>query len=53
MRLRHFITTFVALLILGGCTIEPLLHLRRVASTKVVMQTTITAELLWQINWQY
>lgn len=52
MKYRNCITAIVALLILGGCTIEPLLHLRRVASTKVVMQTTITAELLWQINWQ-
>ncbi len=52
MKYRNCITAIVALLILGGCTIEPLLHLRRVASTKVVMQTTITTDILWQLDWQ-
>ena len=52
MKLRNCITTIVALLVLGGCTIEPMLHLRKVAATKVVMQTTITTDILWQINWQ-
>ena len=52
MKLRNCITTIVALLVLGGCTIEPMLHLRKVAATKVVMQTTITTDILWQVNWQ-
>ena len=52
MRLRHFITAFVAALVLSGCGIDPPLHLRKVASTKVVMQTTITTDILWQVNWQ-
>ena len=52
MKLRTLITVAVALLILGGCCIEPPLHLRKVVSTQVVMQTSITADVLWQVNWE-
>ena len=44
MRLRNFITTFAALLVLGGCTIEPPLHLRKAAATKVVLKTSVKAQ---------
>ena len=47
-----FITAFVAALVLSGCGIDPPLHLRKVAATKVVMQTTITTDILWQLDWQ-
>ena len=52
MKLKNCITAIAALLILSGCCIDPPLHLRKVATTKVVMQTTITADILWQLNWQ-
>ena len=52
MRLRNFITTFAALLVLGGCTIEPPLHLRKAAATKVVLKTSVKAQFMWQLDWQ-
>ena len=52
MKLKNCIMAIAALLILSGCCIDPPLHLRKVATTKVVMQTTITADILWQLNWQ-
>lgn len=52
MRSRIFITILAALLLVGGCTIEPQLRLRQIATTKVVMQTNISTSFMWQINWQ-
>ena len=52
MRSRIFITLLAALLLVSGCTIEPHLRLRQVATTKVVMQTSISTEFMWQVNWQ-
>jgi hypothetical protein len=52
MRLKGFITTVAALLVLGGCSIEPPLHLRKAAATSVVLQTSVQAQFLWQVDWQ-
>ena len=52
MSRRPFITVIAALLVLGSCNIEPPLHLRKSATTSVVLQTEITAEFLWQLDWQ-
>ena len=52
MRSRIFITLLAALLLVSGCTIEPHLRLRQIATTKVVMQTNISTSFMWQINWQ-
>jgi len=52
MRLRSFIPALIALLLLGGCRIEPPLHLRKTVATKVVLQTSVTTDILWQVNWQ-
>lgn len=52
MRSRIFITLLATLLLVSGCTIEPHLRLRQVATTKVVMQTSISTEFMWQVNWQ-
>lgn len=52
MRFRIFITLLAALLLVSGCTIEPHLRLRQIATTKVVMQTNISTEFMWQINWE-
>ena len=52
MNRRPFITVIAALLVLGSCNIEPPLHLRKSATTSVVLQTESTAEFLWQLDWQ-
>ena len=53
MTLRRFIpAALTALVLLGGCTIEPPLHLRKTVATKVVLQTRVSTDILWQINWQ-
>lgn len=52
MRSRMLITALAALLLVSGCTIEPQLRLRKVATTKVVMQTKISTDIMWQVNWQ-
>lgn len=52
MRSRILITVLAALLLVSGCTIEPQLRLRKVATTKVVMQTKISTDIMWQVNWQ-
>ena len=52
MRLRRFISALIALVLLGGCTIEPPLYLRKTVATKVVLQTRVSTDILWQMNWQ-
>lgn len=52
MRSRVLISVLAALLLVSGCTIEPQLRLRKVATTKVVMQTKISTDIMWQVNWQ-
>lgn len=38
--------------VLGGCEIEPRLHLRKAVETKVILQTSVTADIMWQVDWQ-
>lgn len=52
MILRRFISALVALVLLGGCTIEPPLHLRQTVATRVVLQTRVSTDFMWQMNWQ-
>ena len=52
MTLRRFISALIALVLLGGCTIEPPLYLRKTVATKVVLQTRVSTDILWQLNWQ-
>ena len=52
MTLRRFIPALIALALLGGCTIEPPLHLRKAVATNVVLQTRVSTDIMWQLNWQ-
>ena len=52
MTLRRFISALIALVLLGGCTIEPPLYLRKAVATKVVLQTRVSTDIMWQVNWQ-
>ena len=49
---RILISLISALLLAQACTIDPPLHLRKIAATKIVMQTSISTEFMWQVNWQ-
>ncbi len=40
-----------AAIAVAGCTIEPILHLRRAIKTRVMLATTVNVDLMWQINW--
>lgn len=51
MRSRRIITALLALLLLGGCSIEPILHLRKAIKTKVALATTVSVDVMWQVNW--
>jgi len=53
MRRTLLISAFAALLLLsGGCTIEPPLHLRKTVQTKVVLTTQVRTEIMWQADWR-
>ena len=52
MNWRRLIAALCLLPVLGGCEIEPHLHLRKVVDTKVVLQTSVTANVMWQADWQ-
>jgi hypothetical protein len=36
---------------LGGCRINPELHLREVADTRIVLETQVDVDVMWQVNW--
>ena len=35
----------------AGCTIEPILHLRKAIRTMVVVEPKINVDVMWQLNW--
>ena len=35
----------------AGCTIEPILHLRKAIRTMVVVEPKINVDIMWQLNW--
>ena len=53
MRWRNLIWAFVtaAALAVAGCAIEPPLHLRKAVATKVVVETKVNLNVMWQVNW--
>lgn len=52
MRCRHLIWTLVtAAALVAACTIEPPLHLRKAVTTKVVLATKVSVDVMWQVNW--
>ena len=42
----------VAVIAVAGCTIEPILHLRKAVKTKVALATSVNVDVMWQVNWQ-
>lgn len=40
-----------AALAVAGCAIEPPLHLRKAVTTKVVVETKVNVDVMWQVNW--
>lgn len=51
MKRTTFITAIVALLVLGGCSIEPILHLHKAIKAKVALSTKVNVDVMWQVNW--
>lgn len=41
-----------ALIAMAGCTIEPVLHLRKAIATKIALSTRVNVDVMWQIDWQ-
>ena len=37
--------------LLGGCTIEPPLYLRKSVQTKLILTTQVNIDVMWQIDW--
>ena len=52
MKAARYIVLLAALFLAAACRIDPPLHLKKTASTAVVLQTTVTTDLYWQVNWQ-
>ena len=52
MKAVRYIALLAALFLAAACRIDPPLHLRKAATTAVVMQTSVTTDLYWQVNWQ-
>lgn len=52
MRNRRLILLIVlAAALVAGCCIEPPLHLRKAVATKVVVETKVNLNVMWQVNW--
>ena len=42
----------MAAIVVAGCTIQPVLHLRKAVKTKVALSTSINVDVMWQVNWE-
>lgn len=52
MRRKGLILVFMlAAALVAGCRIEPPLHLRKAVATKVVVETKVNLNVMWQVNW--
>ncbi len=45
------ILIIAASIAVAGCTIEPILHLRKAIRTMVVVEPKINVDVMWQLNW--
>lgn len=50
-RLIRKIVIAVAVIAMAGCTIEPILHLRKAVRAQVAVTPKINVDVMWQINW--
>lgn len=53
MKGKRLIRTMLvaAVITVAGCTIEPILHLRKAIKTQVVLSAKVNVDVMWQINW--
>lgn len=42
----------MAAIVVAGCTIQPVLHLRKAVKTKVALATSVNVDVMWQVNWE-
>lgn len=45
------ILVVAASIAVAGCTIEPILHLRKAIRTMVVVEPKVNVDVMWQLNW--
>ncbi|MBO4466399.1 MAG: DUF5119 domain-containing protein [Bacteroidales bacterium] len=50
-RLIRKIIIAVAVIAVAGCTIEPILHLRKAIRAQVAVTPKINVDVMWQVNW--
>ena len=50
-RLIRKIALAVVIIAAAGCTIEPILHLRKAVRAQVAVTPKINVDVMWQINW--
>ena len=50
-RLIKKIVLAAAIILAAGCTIEPILHLRKAVRTQVALSPKVNVDVMWQINW--
>ena len=50
-RLIRTIALAVVIIAAAGCTIEPILHLRKAVRAQVAVTPKINVDVMWQINW--
>ncbi|MCR5827380.1 MAG: DUF5119 domain-containing protein [Bacteroidales bacterium] len=51
-RLIHICLLVTTAILIGGCSIEPPLHLRKAVATEVELVTDLNVDLMWQTDWE-
>jgi len=51
MRYARLISLVAGAMLIGACSIEPPLYLRRAVATEVVLSTKVDVNVMWQIDW--
>lgn len=52
MTAHHLLPLLVLLVLAPACSIEPPLHLRKQAETRIMLDAEVNVSLMWQADWQ-
>lgn len=52
MTAHHLLPLFVLLALAPACSIEPPLHLRKQAETRIILDAEVNVNVMWQADWQ-
>ncbi len=50
--MKRFACILVFSMLLGSCSVEPLLHLRMSMHTRIKVLTNVNVSMMWQVDWQ-